>query len=166
VVAHGEKELDALFTLAESQCQLGAHVELVAGGALHELEPALTEDLSGGAYYEQDCQVQPMAAVDFLVRQFGAHGGRLVRGAEVVGAEHDGRDPPLGPHHDGHRCRRTCVVNASGPWAGEVARRLGTDIPVEPRRGHVLVTEPEPPFVRHKVYEAGYVSTVHDDGTA
>jgi hypothetical protein len=59
----------------------------------------------------------------------------------------------------------TCVVNASGPWAGEVARRLGTDIPVEPRRGHVLVTEPEPPFVRHKVYEAGYVSTVHDDGT-
>ena len=56
-------------------------------------------------------------------------------------------------------------MNASGPWAGEVARHLGTAVPVEPRRGHVLVTEPEPLFVRHKVYEAGYVSTVHDDGT-
>lgn len=166
VVAHGEKELDALFTLAESQCQLGAHVELVAGGALHELEPALTEDLSGGAYYEQDCQVQPMAAVDFLVRQFGAHGGRLVRGAEVVGAEHDGQGILRSVRTTmGTVAVGTCVVNASGPWAGEVARRLGTDIPVEPRRGHVLVTEPEPPFVRHKVCEAGYVSTVHDDGT-
>lgn len=165
VVAHDEKELDALFTLAEAQRRLGVHVELVTGGPLHELEPALTEDLSGGAFYEQDCQVQPMAAVDFLVRQFGAHGGRLVRGAEVVGAEHD--------RHGNVRSVRTaigtvavgtCVVNAAGPWAGEVARRLGTGIPVEPRRGHVLVTEPEPPFVRHKVCEAGYVSTVHDNG--
>ena len=165
VVAHDEKELDALFTLAQSQRQLGVHVELVTAGALHELEPALTEDLSGGVLYEQDCQVQPMAAVDFLVRQFGAHGGRLVRGAEVVGAEHD--------RHGNVRSVRTtigtvavgtCVVNAAGPWAGEVARRLGTGIPVEPRRGHVLVTEPEPPFVRHKVCEAGYVGTVHDNG--
>ena len=89
VVARDEEELEALFALAESQRRFGARVELVAADALHELEPALTADLSGGAFYEQDCQVQPMAAVDFLVRQFGAHGGCLVRGAEVVGAEHD-----------------------------------------------------------------------------
>ena len=166
VVAHDEKELDALFTLAESQRQLGVHVELVTAGALHELEPALTEDLSGGAFYEQDCQVQPMAAVDFLVRQFGAHGGCLVRGAEVLGAELDRQGNVRSVRTTmGTVAVGTCVVNASGPWAGEVARRLGTSIPVEPRRGHVLVTEPEPPFVRHKVYEAGYVSTVHDDGT-
>ena len=165
VVAHDEKELDALSTLAESQRQLGAHVELVTGGALRELEPALTADLSGGAYYEQDCQVQPMAAVDFLVRQFGAHGGRLVRGAEVLGAEHDGQGILRSVRTTiGTVAVGTCVVNASGPWAGEVARRLGTGIPVEPRRGHVLVTEPEPPFVRHKVSEASYVSSVHDNG--
>ena len=141
-------------------------VELVTAGSLHELEPALTEDLSGGAFYEQDCQVQPMAAVDFLVRQFGVHGGCFVRGAEVVGAEHDRQGKVRSVRTTmGTVAVGTCVVNASGPWAGEVARRLGTDIPVEPRRGHVLVTEPEPPFVRHKVYEAGYVSSVHDDGT-
>ncbi|MGO8862016.1 MAG: FAD-dependent oxidoreductase [Acidimicrobiales bacterium] len=166
VVAHDEKELEALFNMAESQRQLGARVELVTAGSLHELEPALTEDLSGGAFYEQDCQVQPMAAVDFLVRQFGVHGGCFVRGAEVVGAERDRQGKVRSVRTTmGTVAVGTCVVNASGPWAGEVARRLGTDIPVEPRRGHVLVTEPEPPFVRHKVYEAGYVSSVHDDGT-
>jgi glycine/D-amino acid oxidase-like deaminating enzyme len=166
VVTHDEKELEALYALAESQRQLGARVELVAAGALHELEPALTADLSGGAFYEQDCQVQPMAAVDFLVRQFGTRGGCLVKGAEVVGAEHDGQGNVRSVRTTmGTIAVGTCVVNASGPWAGEVARRLGTDIPVGPRRGHVLVTEPAPLFVRHKVYEAGYVSTVHDDGT-
>jgi glycine/D-amino acid oxidase-like deaminating enzyme len=34
---------------------------------------------------------------------------------------------------------------------------------VVPRRGHVLVTEPLPPMVRHKVYEAGYVADVESD---
>ena len=107
-----------------------------------------------------------MAAVDFLVRQFGAQGGCLVRGAEVVGAEHDRQGNIRSVRTTmGTVAVDTCVVNASGPWAGEVARHLGTAIPVEPRRGHVLVTEPEPLFVRHKVYEAGYVGTVHDDGT-
>jgi hypothetical protein len=90
----------------------------------------------------------------------------LVRGAEVLGAELDRQGNVRSVRTTmGTVAVGTCVVNASGPWAGEVARRLGTDIPVEPRRGHVLVTEPEPPFVRHKVYEAGYVSAVHDDGT-
>jgi hypothetical protein len=107
-----------------------------------------------------------MAAVDFLVRQFGARGGCLVRGAEVVSAEHDRQGNVRSVRTTmGTVAVGTCVVNASGPWAGEVARHLGTDIPVEPRRGHVLVTEPEPRFVRHKVYESGYVSTVHGDGT-
>ena len=166
VVAHDERELEALRTMAESQRRLGARVELVTADALHELEPALAEDLSGGAFYDQDSQVQPMAAVDFLVREFGAHGGCFVRGAEVVGAEHDGQGNVRAVRTTvGTVAIGTCVVNASGPWAGEVARRLGTDIPVEPRRGHVLVTEPQPSFVRHKVYEAGYVSAVHDDGT-
>jgi glycine/D-amino acid oxidase-like deaminating enzyme len=165
LVAHDDKELEALSAFAESQRQWGAHVQLVSADALPDLEPALTRALSGGAFYEQDCQVQPMVAVDFLVRQFGAHGGRLVRGAEVVGAEHDGQGDIRSVRTTaGTVAVGTCVVNAAGPWAGEVARRLGADIPVEPRRGHVLVSEPAPPLVRHKVCEAGYVGTVHGDG--
>ncbi|MGP8206136.1 MAG: FAD-dependent oxidoreductase [Acidimicrobiales bacterium] len=167
LVAHDDCELEALSSFAESQRPFGAHVEIVTEGALHDLEPALTRSLSGGAFYDQDCQVQPMLAVDFLVRQFAARGGRLVREAEVVGADHDSQGAIRSVRTTvGSVAVGTGVVNAAGPWAGEVARRLGTTVPVEPRRGHVLVTEPEPLFVRYKVYEAGYVGTVHDDGAA
>lgn len=167
LVAHDEEELNALFAFAESQRQWGVHAELVTSDGLHELEPALTGELSGGAFYEQDCQVQPMLAVDFLVRQFGAHGGRLVRGAEVLGADHDRQGNVRSVRTTtGTVAVGRCVINAAGPWAGEVARRFGASVAVEPRRGHVLVTEPVPPFVRHKVCEAGYVGTVHDNGTA
>ncbi|MBO0851684.1 MAG: FAD-binding oxidoreductase, partial [Pseudonocardia sp.] len=52
------------------------------------------------------------------------------------------------------------VVNAAGTWGGEVGRRLGAPVEVLPRRGFILVTEPLPPMVRHKVYSADYVSNV------
>jgi glycine/D-amino acid oxidase-like deaminating enzyme len=166
VVAHDAPELEALWSLARSQRQLGVSVELVTADGLQELEPALSRDLAGGAFYEQDCQVQPMLAVAFHVAELGRHGGRMVPGVEVLGAEHDG---------DGAiRALRTTkgtvavgryVVNAAGPWSAELARRLGADIPVEPRRGHVLVTEPLPRLVTHKVYEAGYVGSVHESSS-
>ena len=34
------------------------------------------------------------------------------------------------------------VVNAAGPWAAEVARWAGVDLPVRPIRRHCFTTEP------------------------
>ena len=52
------------------------------------------------------------------------------------------------------------MINAAGTWAGEVAALAGAPIPVLPRRGFILVTEPLPRVVRHKVYTAEYVANV------
>src|SRR5699024_6739147 len=52
------------------------------------------------------------------------------------------------------------VVNAAGPWAAEIARFAGVHLPIAPRRGYVMVTEPLPPRVFHKVYAAEYIDDV------
>jgi glycine/D-amino acid oxidase-like deaminating enzyme len=55
------------------------------------------------------------------------------------------------------------VVNASGTWGGQVAALAGVNVPVLPRRGVILVTQPLPPLIRRKVYAAEYVSDVASD---
>jgi D-hydroxyproline dehydrogenase subunit beta len=58
------------------------------------------------------------------------------------------------------------VVNAAGTWAQAVSESLGAPVPIQPRRGLILVTEPLPPIIRHKVYTADYVANVASSSAA
>ncbi len=58
------------------------------------------------------------------------------------------------------------VVNAAGVWGGEMAALAGVALPVLPRRGFILVTEPLPRLIRHKVYAADYVANVASGSAA
>lgn len=58
------------------------------------------------------------------------------------------------------------MVNAAGTWGGAVAALAGATLPVLPRRGFVLVTEPLPRVVRHKVYAADYIADVASGSAA
>lgn len=163
VVAETAEELSALHALAADQRPHGVESEPVPAGALRDREPHLAPDLAGGVAYHQDCQLQPMLAAAGLLRHARARGATVRTGVEVVGAVR-GRDGRVTEvlTSDG-RIPMGAVVNATGPWSGELSRRLGAPLPVEPRRGFVLVTEPLPPVIRHKVYAADYVASVESD---
>jgi D-hydroxyproline dehydrogenase subunit beta len=167
VAAHDERQLAALLELAERQRAAGVEVRPLDPGGLRDAEPRIGPELAGGAFYPRDSQVQPMkAALAFLGRARRA-GARVVSGADVLALErHPGGEAAALVTSRG-RVMAPVVVNAAGPWGGEVAARLGTTVPVWPRRGRILVTEPVPAAViRHKVYEADYVSAVGSDSAA
>ena len=52
------------------------------------------------------------------------------------------------------------IVNATGTWAGELAQMAGSHLPIAPRKGFILVTEPTKKYVFHKVYDSDYVANV------
>jgi glycine/D-amino acid oxidase-like deaminating enzyme len=164
VVASTAAGLDSLTSLAEQQRDAGVDAVEVPARELAKREPKLAPDLAGGVFYPQDLQVQPMLAAAHLIR---ASGAEVHCGAEVTGIELTGR--VTGVHlSSGDRIATEAVVNATGTWSGELAALAGVPLPVAPRRGFILVTEPlggrrEPPPIRHKVYAADYMSTVASD---
>jgi D-hydroxyproline dehydrogenase subunit beta len=163
VVARDPEQLAGLRELGGRQRAAGVEVISLDEASLRDAEPHLAPGLAGGAFYPQDSQVQPMrAAMAYLARA----GGPGVTRAEAVRLERAPGSPGLRLVTNRGRVTAPVVVNAAGPWGGEVARRLGSDLPVRPRRGHILVTEPLPPLVRHKVYECDYLGTVVTDSGA
>jgi glycine/D-amino acid oxidase-like deaminating enzyme len=166
VVARTDEELTKLFALARDQQLQGVRARFLSPDELRTVEPTLSEQVAGGVFYDDDAQVQPMRAVSAYVAETRRLGGRVVAGAEVLGAEFDQERRIRYVMTTAGRVEAgTCVVNAAGPWAGELAGRFGAKVPVVPRRGHVLVTEPVSPITGHKVYEASYVGDIRGTGS-
>ncbi|MCX6444367.1 MAG: FAD-dependent oxidoreductase [Actinobacteria bacterium] len=149
----------ALMKLAEHQRAAGVTAERVNSAELHKLEPYLHPDLSEGVFYPQDAQCQPMLAAARIIQTVLARGGQLVSQARVTGFEISensikGVVTSRGTFH------APLVVNASGTWAGEIAALAGSQLPIAPRKGFILVTEPAPQYIFHKVYDSDYVANV------
>jgi glycine/D-amino acid oxidase-like deaminating enzyme len=157
VVAATPDGLASLSVLVTSQRAVG--VEAESDVDLGQFEPYLRSGLAGGAYYPQDMQVQPMlAAAQLLKAAVRDHGASLHTNTAVTGIEFGAAVSAV--RTSAGVIDAGAVVNAAGPWASGVAALCGVRLPVRPRRGFILVTEPLPPLIRHKVYAAEYVANV------
>ncbi|MDT0268955.1 FAD-dependent oxidoreductase [Streptomyces sp. DSM 44915] len=165
VVAATEASRAALRELTARQRDAGIEALDVDPDELAELEPHLRPGLAGGAHYPEDAQVQPVLLVAQLLRLARESGAMVLPHEPVTGLLRTG-DRVTGVRTPRRRVSAAAVVNAAGTWAGEVAALAGVRLPVLPRRGFVLVTEPLPPTIRHKVYAAEYVGDVGSSDAA
>ncbi|MFF4975958.1 NAD(P)/FAD-dependent oxidoreductase [Streptomyces sp. NPDC001083] len=163
VVAATPEGLTALEEFAAGQRSAGVSAVPVPADRLRDLEPHLAPGLAGAVHYPQDTQVMPALAAAHLLR---ASGARLLTGRTVTEVLRGADGSVRGVCTDRGDLHAPVVVNAAGTWGAEVAALAGVRLPVLPRRGFVLVTEPLPPRVRHKVYAADYVADVASDSAA
>ena len=109
-----------------------------------ELEPALADTLIA-AYLVQDAAINPFRLSLENITQAEAHGARLMTHTEVIRFELDssriraahlrqnnGREIIVKPQQ---------VVNATGPWAANVASLAGLSIPLAYYQGTLLITQ-------------------------
>ena len=163
VVTSGDG-LSGLRRFAETQRSSGVVAAEVGADAARGLEPDLVPGVLGAVHYPQDAQVQPVAATEALLASARYAGAEVRTGVEVTGAL-PGADGGLGGVVTTRgEVRAGAVVVAAGPWSAEAAERLGSWLPVRPRRGMVLVTTPMPQRVRHKVYDGDYFAATQSAG--
>lgn len=164
VVAAKQDTLDHLLRFAKEQRACGVSAEPVAAADLPGYEPKISRDLAGGVFYPQDMQVQPMLAAAHLIDAAQATGlATLMTECAVTGIDLDAAGGVCGVRTAQGVISTRHVINAAGTWGGEIAALAGVELPILPRRGFILVTEPLPPLVRHKVYAADYVANVASD---
>ncbi|WP_156724933.1 NAD(P)/FAD-dependent oxidoreductase [Streptomyces apocyni] len=177
VVASSDDGLRALRGFAARQGEVGVTAHEVPADGLGELEPHLSPGLPGGIHYPQDAQVQPALAAAHLLKAAASQGRnqprsrsrprlRLRLGEEVTGLLTGADGAVRGVRTATGEVRAPYVVNAAGTWGGDLAKLAGVELPVLPRRGFVLVTEPLPRVVRRKVYAADYVADVASGSAA
>jgi glycine/D-amino acid oxidase-like deaminating enzyme len=129
----------------------GLACEMLDSGDLGEAEPKLRRPLAGALRVLGDGVVYPQGAAQFLL-QGVAERGALFTDCNVVSI--DGSTVLLG---DRTRVSAGHIVNAAGCAAPE----LSPGIVMRKRKGHLILTDRYPGFLRHQVVELGYLKSAH-----
>lgn len=163
VVSRSEDGLLHLLKLAQEQSKVGIDTRALSPSELLELEPNLSKEIPGGVWYPQDAQCQPMLAAAKIMRVFRSRGGEFHRDTAVRKIRTQAIEGDLsvtGVETDQGDISTPLVVNATGTWAGDIAKMARSSLPIAPRRGFILVSVPAPHLIFHKVYDADYVANV------
>jgi sarcosine oxidase subunit beta len=125
------------------QAALGVRdVELLGPEEVIRRVPQLrSNDILGGSFCASDGFVDPYSVMKGFMAAACERGATLRRGLEVSGIQMDARGIAGVSTSNGDVATRI-VVNAAGPWAAQVARMAGIDLPIEPLRRMLVPTEP------------------------
>ena len=148
-MATSEAHLKYLRTNYDLQVKMGLKdVSLLAAEEIARLYPQLrSDDILGGSFCSSDGFVDPNSAMVGFMTRAAQQGARLVRDTEVTGIVRDARGITGVETSRGPVATRQ-VVNAAGPWAAQVAKLAGVDLPVKPLRRMLVPTEPFDLFPR------------------
>jgi glycine/D-amino acid oxidase-like deaminating enzyme len=136
--------------------QRGVRAEVLDAKDVANAEPNLRPGLAGGLRVPDDGVVYPPCAAQFfleLAKKAGAEVRTRVAVKELL---------PKGGVRlaDGSQISAGRSVSATGPWSPELTPGLA----VRKRKGHLVITDRAPGFVRHQIAELGYLKSAHSTG--
>ena len=151
-VAAGDEEMIEVHRKHAYYGERGVTTKVLDAKELKNLEPNLRLGMSGGLLVPEDAVISPSSAALFLMERAQALGARLMLGAKVA---------RIGEGTvcltDGTEMSAEIIVNAAGVSSPD----LTPGIDVKKRKGHLVITDRYPGFVRHELVELGYLKSAH-----
>ena len=139
-----EADVQAFRENVALQHRLGVLTEWLSADEVRQRLPLMRLDgVLGGTFYGRDGLTDPNSVVAGYVSGARRNGARLLAEVAVGGFEVRG-ERIIGVETSRGEVACEYVVNAAGPFAGDIGRRLGVELPIWPLRRQMLVTTPLP----------------------
>lgn len=150
-VAADEEEVEAARTKLQVLQAHDVRCELLSAAQLAEREPQLRAGLAGGLLVHQDALVYPPKSAQLLLNIALQHGAERIK-ASVVDIMNQAVKLA-----DGSEIQANHIVVANGL----ASTKLIDDLPLRYKKGHLLITDRYPKFIRHQLVELGYIKSAH-----
>ncbi len=155
-VAADDEEMAEVLRKAAYYSARDVQTTVLDAGQLAQAEPNLRTGLPGALLVHDDAVIYPPCAARFLLERAQARGATLCIG-EVAAIDAGATLVASVALTNGRTIAAATVVNATGAWAPE----LTPGLQVRRRKGHLVITDRYPGFVRHQLVELGYLKSAH-----
>ena len=125
------------------------------GAAVRDLEPALSRNVVGGFWLEQERSVRPDTLVSGLWDWLAANGATMREGERVVGLG-GANGTVTTVVTDAASYAADAVVVAAGAWTPQVLGTVGVKMPIEAGKGYSIDFTP-PPALPHAITHPLYL---------
>ena len=151
-VAADEEEMIEVHRKHKYYGDRGVPTEVLDPRQLQSLEPNLRPGMAGGLLVPEDGVLYPPCAACFLMHGAQARGVKIRLGVcvEAMGTGNVRLK-------DGSEFSAAVIVNAAGASAPD----LTPGLEIKKRKGHLVITDRYPGFVRHQLVELGYLKSAH-----
>ncbi len=150
-VAADDGEMEEVRAKQRTYAGAGIRSEVLDSFQLAREEPNLRGGLAGGLLVQDDGVIYPPAAADFFLACARSQGAELLLGRGAVALRTGSVTLD-----DGSRLTAPQIVVATG-----TDLRLLPRLPIQGRKGHLLITDRYAGFVRHQLVELGYLKSAH-----
>jgi D-hydroxyproline dehydrogenase subunit beta len=151
-VAADEEEMIEVHRKRDYYGKRGVPTQVLDAQALRIMEPNLRPGIAGGLLVPEDGVLYPPCAARFFIERAQKRGVDLRLGTAV---EQIGQGRVR--FTDGSEISAEVIVNAAGTYAPH----LTPGLEIKKRKGHLVITDRYPGFVRHQLVELGYLKSAH-----
>lgn len=156
LVCESDEEMEAAQQWVNSQKEAGLPFLMLDRQDIREESPFFADDLLGGLECATDSTVNPYLLAFSLLAESKKFGTKVFNHTEVKEMRRDIDGSFIVETTNGTFTAKQ-VVNAAGVWAPKIGEMLDVNIPIEPRKGHIIVASRQQHVGCRKVMEFGYL---------
>ncbi|MDR4887384.1 FAD-dependent oxidoreductase [Fredinandcohnia sp. QZ13] len=154
LVCDNEEEMEAAKKWVETQRKAGLKFNVLDSSDIRHESPFFADDIPGGLECETDSLINPYLFCYSLIEKAKQFGLKLRTHSEVKAISKQ-EDFKIETTNGTIVAKK--VVNAAGVWAPFIGKMLDIEIPIIPRKGHILVGARQQPIMMRNVMEFGYL---------
>ncbi|MEB9737976.1 FAD-dependent oxidoreductase [Bacillus cereus] len=156
LVCESDEEMEAAQQWVNRQKEAGLPFRMLDRKDIREESPFFADDLLGGLECATDSTVNPYLLAFSLLSEAQKFGAKAFKQTEVKSMEIE-TDGSFVVETTNGTFTAQQVVNAAGVWAPKIGQMLNINIPIEPRKGHIIVASRQQHVGCRKVMEFGYL---------
>ena len=162
ILIEDEKQLRVMEEFVKKQAAYGLHVDIVDKQTLNKKQPHAAPYMLASTYSATDSQIDPLLLMRAFLLNGKKYGLTALRKAPVDGIERAGDHWKVLAAGGSICVECDSVVIAAGAWSRQIGALIDVDIPIEPLKGQIAITEQIAPLGETNVWSAAYIASKLD----
>lgn len=160
IVIESEAHLQFMEGFVKSQNEAGINVKMMDRQEALERQPSLSPHIVGSTYSSEDAEVNPLLLSQAFAEGAKRKGVDIRTHTEVIDiVTRQGK--VVGVQTNKGFISTEFVINAAGPFAPNIAKMVGIDLSIKPRRGVILISEKVKPVIYGNILCSQYIAAKH-----